>query len=437
MIIPDTLSIESIDVGERGRTVYQRIEELAQSIHDNGLIQPLVLVPIECYDEKLGPYYKYGFDAGGRCFAALKLLQTKELYHATTSDPARPGYVLKGEDQGTPLRRLFTEIAENLDRDNLDWRDEMKLLTRAYRLAETEANAEGKHILMRDFGAMLGVGYADLQAATVIHDDVIKNPERYKDCNGIRAAYSVLLKCNAQELTKIAALKSMNTTPLMQKAPAQIVVTDDPQVLAQPEPEREITIPLSSNFYNHDALQFMYEMPHGQFDHVITDPDYAVSVELLESNMSNAAAGVVQESIEHSLSDMSTFIRLAFKVIKPQGFLVSSMTSITMRNYRRWQLKRGLQFNVGRSYGTKLTIVAMQPPLTTSARTSNTLWYAVSPQVSWLEHNSHRFILVRLDSLPKSWVTHLQSHLNFGNGYTVQFVSKARLYTTRLLAAAR
>jgi site-specific DNA-methyltransferase (adenine-specific) len=323
MIPPETIPFELIELGERGRTVYQRIEELAQSIHDNGLIQPIVLVPLSIPvsgDTEITNHVMYGLDAGGRRFAALKQLGVKELYHATTSDPQRPGYVLKGEDQGTPLRRLFTEIAENLDRDNLDWRDEMRLLTRAYRLAETEANAEGKHILMRDFGAMLGVGYADLQAATVIHDDVVKNPERYKDCNGIRAAYSVLLKQNAQELTKISALKSMQTTPLKV---SQIMVSNEPLVPAQIVPEQpEISVPLSQSFYNHNALDFMYDMPHSQFDHIITDPDYAVSVELLESNMSNAAAGVVQESVEHSLADMQRFIKLSWNVIKPQGFLV-------------------------------------------------------------------------------------------------------------------
>jgi DNA modification methylase len=112
----------------------------------------------------------------------------------------------------------------------------------------------------------------------------------------------------------------MKTTPLIKVS--QILVTEESTVSAQDEPKPEVTIPLSQSFYNHNALDFMYEMPHGQFDHIITDPDYAVSVELLESNMSNAAAGVIQETIEHSLADMSRFIQLSWKVIKPQGFLV-------------------------------------------------------------------------------------------------------------------
>ena len=131
MYIPDKISIDQIVLGERGRSSYNNIEDLAQSIEDNGLIQPLVLVPISeevkflkdenCKTEDefaiigTGKMF-YGIDAGGRRYHALRHLGITELFHATTSDPTRPGFVLKGEDQGTPLARLMTEIAENLDR---------------------------------------------------------------------------------------------------------------------------------------------------------------------------------------------------------------------------------------------------------------------------------------------------------------------------------
>src|SRR5438477_9663675 len=130
MYIPDKISIDQIVLGERGRSSYNNIEDLAQSIADNGLIQPLVIVPLDVApgNEANG---LYGIDAGGRRYHALRHLGITELFHATTSDPARPGFVLKGEDQGTPLARLMTEIAENLDRDDLDWRDELKLLNKA------------------------------------------------------------------------------------------------------------------------------------------------------------------------------------------------------------------------------------------------------------------------------------------------------------------
>jgi hypothetical protein len=316
---PDVINFDSIELGDRGRTTYNRIEELAQSIEDNGLIQPIVLVPMERYSDTLGDYIVYGLDAGGRRYHALKHLGTKELFHATTSDPERPGYVLKGEDQSTPMKRLFTEIAENLDRDDLDWRDEMNLLTKAWRLTSAEKYAAGESILMRDFGAMLGVGYSNLQAAVAIHDDVIANPTRYKDCTGLRAAYSLLLKANADELNRLAAAKSLGGETMVRIKPPS-----DAGVLAQdePEPERIITIPLTDAFKQINGLDFLRAQPNEWCDHIITDPDYGVSVERLQANMSGAAVGVAQETIEQSIEETKLFISLAWKALRPQGFLV-------------------------------------------------------------------------------------------------------------------
>src|SRR6266481_3586470 len=103
MTIPTEIDISSIEEGERGRTEYSRVEELSQSIHDNGLVQPVVLVPLP--QEFDGGHQielqKFGLDAGGRRLRACKLLRYTKLYHATTSEPGRPGFVLKGEDQAT------------------------------------------------------------------------------------------------------------------------------------------------------------------------------------------------------------------------------------------------------------------------------------------------------------------------------------------------
>lgn len=321
MTIPDTLDINLIDEGERGRTEYNRVEELSQSIHDNGLIQPIVLVPLvvgaTCVDEHGAGFY--GLNAGGRRLRALRMLGHTKLYHATTSDPERPGFVLKGEDQATPLKRLFTEIAENLDREDLPWRDQVSLLTKAWRLAKHQSDANGERILMRDFGASLGISYADLQAAVIVHDDVIAHPERYKDCTGIRNAYSIKLKCEADELTKIQALRSIKTTPLLDTT---IVLKDISTVPAQNGPAPEISIPLTNNYFNHNSIEWMENTTESQFDHIITDPDYGVAIERLEASVADASSGVHQTTVEDSLADMARFITQSWRLLRPQGFLV-------------------------------------------------------------------------------------------------------------------
>lgn len=321
MTIPNEIDISQISEGDRGRTEYNRIEELSQSIHDNGLIQPIVLVPLpfEPASTVNNLQMTFGLDAGGRRFRACKLLGYTKFYHAATSTPGKPGFVLKGEDQATPLKRLMTEIAENLDREDMPWRDEMSLLTKAWRLAKHNADSEGQKILMRDYGAALGVGYQNLQAAVMVHDDVIANPERYKDCTGYRQAYSILLKYNAEQLTKLKAIQSIKIEPL---TATEVRVTEPTTVSAQPEPALITTIPLTSSFHNVNALEWMNKQPNESFDHIITDPDYGVAVERLEANMTQAAEGVHQKSVKESLGDFEALIVQSFDLIKPQGFLV-------------------------------------------------------------------------------------------------------------------
>jgi DNA modification methylase len=335
MQTPDTIHITQIDEGERIRKTYNKIEELADSIEGDGLIQPLVLVPLywDSLDDGSGAQdskQMFGLDAGGRRTRALKLLHSEDrwdgiLHHATTSEPGRPGFVLKGEDQRSPLKRLMTEIAENLNREDPDWRDQIHGIVRAWKLAKADADSKSERLLMADFGAMLGVGYSNLQAAVYIYDDVIANPERYKDVNYLREGYRVLLRENTKEVVKLQAIKSM------QKPPVQVPAASKPQIDSGPlmgpsvedEPRPDIpTINLSSSFHNIDSFQFMRQLPPESFDHIYTDPDYAVDVDRLSANSNSMASGVSQDDVNSSLLDLYNLIDIAAVLIKPQGFFV-------------------------------------------------------------------------------------------------------------------
>jgi DNA modification methylase len=344
MTIPSTIHLSEINIGERIRTRYSSIEGLSELIEGHGLIQPIVLVPLDqdeveqitcpkcqgkgseltcdcCNGAVIGAWL--GLDAGGRRYHALKLLFDEGkwdgvLHHAVTSEPGRPGFVLKGSDQATPLRRLMTEIGENLGREDIDWRDEVKAITKAWRLAKADADSKSESLLMRDFGAMLGTGYSDLQAANAVHDDLIANPDFYKDVTGLRAAYSALLKKNATELIKLQAVKSITTVPLS--------TTSSFSVSAQPEPapgENSPTfIPITRCFIKTDSIELMKTMKDGEVDHIVTDPDYGVSVERLEASVGGAGEGVHQDTVEQSLQVTFNFLTQAYRVIRDQGFCV-------------------------------------------------------------------------------------------------------------------
>lgn len=333
MTPPPTIPFSSVDRSGRARSEYNGIESLAQSIVDNGLIQPLVLVPLTRQGDGFPVTglpselpATFGLDAGGRRSAALELLLSEGswdgiLHHATTclKDPLRPGYILKGEEYSDELSRLQTEIAENLDRTEMPWRDQVPLLVRAWKLAQTDAHSQSCNILMRDYGAALGCGYMDLQAAVKIHEDLIANPDRYKDVTSIRGAYSKLLKVNEVDMTKILATRTMQNVPRLIPASSSVQIQSEPGQIQEVKPSA--VIPLTTAFINCDSLEYMEGLSGPIFDHIVTDPDYAVSRERLEANM-DTAAGVYQDNVNSSLLDLYRFIELSFKCIRDQGFLV-------------------------------------------------------------------------------------------------------------------
>lgn len=318
MTPPPTIPFSSVDRSGRARSEYTGIESLAQGVLDVGLIQPLVLVPL--------PNGSFGLDAGGRRSFALEFLLNEGswdgvLHHAATclTNPLRPGYILKGEEYADELSRLQVEIAENLDRVEMPWRDQVPLLVRAWKLAQTSAHSESKNILMRDYGAALGCGYMDLQAAVKIHEDLVANPDRYKDVTSIRGAYAKLLKVNEVEMTKVLAQKTMQNVPRLIPTPSSVQIQSEPGQIQEVKPSA--VIPLTTAFINCDSLEYMEGLTSPIFDHIVTDPDYAVSRERLEANM-DTQAGVHQDDVNSSLLDLYRFIELSWKCIRDQGFLV-------------------------------------------------------------------------------------------------------------------
>ena len=334
-------------------------EQLAESIRGNGLVQPIVLDA------------NYNLVAGGRRYQALKLLGVTELFHATTSDPERPGFVLKGEDEHSTLSNILSEIAENLARQDLDWRDQLNLIVRAYRLATSEASVRGEEVLKQDFALMIDVDYQELKAAIAIYEDVKANPERYETVSSIRGAYAELLKENARYVSSLAAKKTLPIAP-----PPSVDSLDHEQPRGLHAPPREVSINLSTAFHHTDGLEFLAIHQGDCFDHIVTDPDYAIDVEVLNSNMEAAASGVHQPSVENSLRDLETFIELAYGSLKPQGFCVFFYD---LDHHEKLQLlAKRVGFRVQRwPLIWKKPICFPTPrPSTTSPKTWSTLWYA-------------------------------------------------------------
>lgn len=317
--IPNEIPFSSVHLRSRGRTAYRGIEQLAEEIQDLGLIQPIVLRPVPD---------GYEVDAGGRRYSALKLLNTQTLFHATSCDPARPGFVLKDEKAVSPLKNLLTEIAENLNREDFHWTDLMKLLVKAWKLAQGEAHVNGETIIMRHFGAMLGVSYGRLQGAVLVYDEWLANPARFADCSSISAAYKKLLDDNriAVEAEIAKRMKGGGQPGTNGTKNSVVSSTETVPGTAEETPVRpRHTVKIADYFENANGMDFLRRCSSGYFDHVITDPDYAIDRETLAAkgwSPDSSSIGVAQTSVEDSLSDLRVLISESFRVTKPHGFLI-------------------------------------------------------------------------------------------------------------------
>lgn len=261
--------ISQIDPGIRARSALSGIPALAEDIFTKGLISPILLTKktpalVAEYEKEyqvhLDPNCPFLLTAGGRRISALALLGVTVLYLGTSSDVDRPGYLLR---EGTNvLDLLLLEGRENRNRVDLDWRDDMALIVRAYRLAKRSANAEGEYLVMKDFAAFLDVPYTDLKIAERIYDDYLSDPKSYNTATSIYGALQISLKKVASDVSKVILHRSMNEKPVIK------VVGEPPP----PKPQSDvITIPLSQAFFDTDPYRFLQEQPEGFCDHIVTD----------------------------------------------------------------------------------------------------------------------------------------------------------------------
>lgn len=304
---PPTIPRSAIIFGDRARTEYDGIEALAEDILEQGLIQPIVLKPLEDG--------KYLLMAGGRRTRAIEAAGIESLTFGISSEPGQAGYVLvnaatvkdKADEQ-------LVELVENLHRRNLDWRDELKLLVPAYKQKRREQALAGKSL--RNFSAIFGkmVGnysHTDINAAEKIYDRFLAEPEFFSKCVSITDAYEFMLKETAAFLEK--QLLAVTMKP---KAPE--TSTPSPESSSAPVDPEAPVIPhfdLSSRYQLGSSLDFLRTTDR-VFSHIITDPDYALDMDTLDAHPNNksgsVAPGVAQASAADSLTELFDLIRLAF-----------------------------------------------------------------------------------------------------------------------------
>lgn len=248
------IPIEQIHEGNRRRKDYGDITELAKSIKEKGLINPIAVGLIENYEntEEISNEYRYVLLAGGRRYRACVL---------NTMD-AIPVRIYERILTNLELRSI--ELEENIQRKELSWKETLRLQEEIHNLQveihgtkiSTSPDASGHS--MRDTAKMLGKSNASISLDMKLTRAMKNHPElNWESCKNKNEANKLMKKVGNMVETKVlasAAKKSLNTGSKLAKK-------------------------LIDSYIIRDCFDAMAEFPSNTFNFAEVDPPYGIDLQ--------------------------------------------------------------------------------------------------------------------------------------------------------------
>lgn len=332
---PNEIPLSSIDRTDRYRQEYKRIDKLAQSIKDYGLIQPIILT-----NTPTG----YKLVAGGRRMAALDLLGITSLSHGLTSSPSRAGYVF--QEEIPPHVLLELELEENLLRENTEWYEDVLQFKKIISAKEREATLAGQPWGQRQAGSLFGVSLGKANTIVRVAEALLLGDKEIQEAGSLADALRILLGRKEDEANRILAKNSVSNFGGAAipgtKSPLDEIIIDlgeislnsngntlcsnieqnpmEPELLAPGFKGEEVTIPLSQMFFRGDFRDVMAKMPSESVDHILTDIPYGIDMDNLD--IQNQERVEEEHDIAQNVELMPDFIKQAFRVVKDKGFVI-------------------------------------------------------------------------------------------------------------------
>lgn len=336
---PTLINLSSILVSDRIRVEMGDIPELAESIKQYGLIQPLVI------DQN------NRLVAGGRRYYACSLLNMQEVpvfYKETLSE----------------THHRILELEENIRRKSMTWQETCLGIAEMHQIKKNESALEGVTWGVRETGAMLGQAFSTIQYAVqmakLLKEELdsngkVKENAEYWLCENFSEAWKLrmykeqkdLEALNAKNQTSHVASISPsldNITPIPNQA-VPFSQLDKEQAkerylanaLNPPDEfesywlektstdKQRFQLPLSW-LHHINCIEFMNNPVNVErFDHIITDPPYGIDMNMLSQEnmgMANIATVVDEHQVKPNKELLVEFICAAYKCLKPNSFLV-------------------------------------------------------------------------------------------------------------------
>lgn len=292
--VQKTVSLSHIDMGDRARKDYRDLDALVTSINEKGLIHP-VAISRHPQPEKGIPYLLV---AGGRRFRAHEKAAKEEImcriYDHILSD----------------LEYRAIELEENIQREDLDWKEKAFLEREIHRLqvtihgAKVARTSDAPGHSMSDTAALLGVSKAKISHDIALADAMEQFPEAPWD------------KC-----------KSASDAQKLKGRMEKTIVNDHLAIQAQKtmgNADQRIQRMFDS-FVIRDFFEAVADIPNEHYDLVELDPPYGIDLQNAKAKRGLGTDGLMDyneiEAKEYP-KFLAKVIKECYRVMKPNSYMV-------------------------------------------------------------------------------------------------------------------
>lgn len=323
------VNVSDIIIGERLRKDYGDLSDL-ETISTRGLIQPIVLNRNSDDTVQLV--------AGGRRLTFLKQAGVTVLYHGTTCQPEKPGYIFASELPEDVRREI--ELYENIGRRPMSWQERVLSIEEIHNLKMRKATLDREEWGMRETGAELGVALGHLSDMIRVARELRKGGP-ITGCKHLRDAFQYLLRVAEDEAK--ANLAKMTTHGIATPAPAPSSAVRLPnETGAEAAP---LVVPLSQMLVQGDCTTLMNAMPPDSVDHIISDWPYAIDMSNLQQQGTGMDISRVEDThdVDKNLTDYPGWLSAMYRVLRPGGFCVLFYDNVHFHLIREWAEYDGFQ----------------------------------------------------------------------------------------------
>ena len=290
------INISDIVIEDRYRKDFGPIDELAESIRENGLITPIAVESL--------PGGKYLLLAGERRVRATTTLGN------TTIE-------CRLYDEGMPeLKRKQIELEENIQRKDMSWLEECTLKREIHNMrmqihgAKTSTSPNAPGWSLRDTAKLLDESHANVSIDLGLAKAVEQFPEidwsLYKSKSDARKQVNKLTKTLTRQVAAADFEEKINACSGVENVSPKNILADR----------------MANSYLIGDCVEMMKKLPANFADFVEIDPPYAIDLNSVKRGGTEGYDTYNEIDKANYLDFMASVLMQAVRVMKPNAWLV-------------------------------------------------------------------------------------------------------------------